>query len=240
MLFANDILFFSSLLFFVIEPRKAAMQTQPIHAAFGPCHIEFTRTVDFEPPTYLFQEFLERVEETPNGTVAIETTDAVISAVDLTRSSWTVVPIKSLDDEVDAAGATNSAGGSSSNDFEFSRLILQGAFTPIQLSATALDPLSGFTSSNVVRAVQALGQKLASGAHLRNRSLIGRALTPAELTSENLAMQRVMMSNHFINVLAWQRLQELLVPSDMIVESEGTQTSAVETPAPPRRDLGSL
>jgi hypothetical protein len=215
------------------------MQTEFCSTAFGPCKIEFTRTVDFEPPAYLFHELLEKVEEN-QSTLPIETTDAVISAVDLTRSSWTVVPIDALD-EAETAVSANSVGGSSSNDFEFARLILQGAFTPIQLNATALDPVSGFSSSNVVRAVQALAQKLALGAHQRSRSLVGRPLSPAELASESLAMQRVMMSNHFINVLAWQRLQELLATSttdvDALSRSQERGAAAEQVPLPASNDF---
>lgn len=178
-------------------------------AAFGPCNIEFLRSVDYELPSYLFPELLPKVDE--GGAQPIETSDAVISALDLARSSWPVIPIESLDD-IDPA---RNAASSSSNHFDFARLVMQGAFTPIQLNAAALDASSGFSKDNVVRGVRALVQKLALGAQERSRSLIGRPLTPAEISTEGALLARVMMSQHFINVLAWQRLQELLLPASI-------------------------
>lgn len=175
------------------------------HVAFGPCTIEFTQIVDYEPPAYLLHELLPKVEE-EDSMKHTEVTDAVISALDLGRSSWPVVPIDSIETEKDVDRSHRD-----SRDFEFAQLVLQGAFVPIQLNATALDPIVGFSSSSVVRGVQELAEKLKTTAHERPRSLVSRSLSHVELAEEAASMKRVMMSNHFINVLAWQRLQELLM-----------------------------
>lgn len=207
-----------------------AMQITDVDLA-GKCELQFITNngVIYEPPAYLFPELIPKVDKsTAAASTPQEFLDRVISALNASESSWPVCTL-----ETSASNTTDGSGnpsilGTSQHTAEdtFARLVMQGAFTPIHLTPEALDPITGFSTNSVMDGIRRVAERIAATASARKRCILGRCLSPQELSEEETLMKQVCFSPHFVNVLAWQRLQEITCTSHL--PSEGEQ--AVKVP----------
>ncbi|KPA86226.1 hypothetical protein ABB37_00462 [Leptomonas pyrrhocoris] len=161
---------------------------------FGECVLKLTHSTTYEPPLYLFPELLPQV---PQGTPPLPVWDAVADAVDISASSWRVADVSQLIAAGTAAAASstvlrgeakssNSASRPPQAMVTLASMVAENRLLAAGLDASALK--SGFFSS------AGIIQQLAT---LRARM---------GLTEEEGA---AIMSNHFINLLAWQKLCDI-------------------------------
>ncbi|KAK7195723.1 hypothetical protein NESM_000502600 [Novymonas esmeraldas] len=165
----------------------AAAETAPI---LGECVLTLTHSTTYEPPLYLFPELLPRV---PQGTPPLPVWDAVADAVDIGASSWRVADATQLV-AAGVAAAAEASGGAPSVPAERkprSMATLTSMIAENRLAATGLDASAlekdAFSSAAIITHLATLQARMG-------------------LSDEEGA---AIMSNHFINLLAWQKLREL-------------------------------
>lgn len=177
------------------------------------CSLLFNKAVAYEPPLYLFPELLDKRPAPGNGEdfPTIEVTDCVTAAVSLDDSHWFICAAeKPLSDETDANSAHSSAQLSPA--MELTRLVLQGAFTSIHLNTDLLNSENpdGFTPNNFTTSLHRLVDEVLIAERSTTRSIINRPLSKSEADEEANSLRRVVFSKHFVHVLAYQRLLELV------------------------------
>lgn len=154
----------------------------------GDCRVLLSHNTTYEPPLYLLPELLgEREQSASNKTVW----DGVSDAVDVEKSFWHVANTVGL-----ASATKNSASVGMPADVPdnlLSSMIAENCFEMAGISAESL--ASGKFSSESI--IQELNHLLASGS----------------FTEEQ---KSAVLSNHFINVLAWTKLKEINHPRPTI------------------------
>ncbi|KAG5492667.1 hypothetical protein JKF63_01246 [Porcisia hertigi] len=172
-------------------PQHDAAVTVSTQAApiIGECVLILSRSTTYEPPLYLFPELLPQV---PQGTPPLPVWDAVADAVDIAASSWRVADATQLL----AAGVAAVGGGGIKPSTSVERrpramvtlasMIADNRLCAAGLDATVLEK-DAFSSASIITHLAALQERMG-------------------LSDEEGA---AIMSNHFINLLAWQKLREL-------------------------------
>ncbi|GET92764.1 hypothetical protein, conserved [Leishmania tarentolae] len=165
---------------------EATAQRAPI---LGECVLKLSRSTTYEPPLYLFPELLPPV---PQGTPPLPVWDAVADAVDIAASSWRVADATQL---IAAGVAAAGASGMKANTaverrpqtmVTLTSMIAENRLLAAGLDATVLEK-DTFSSAAIIAHLAALQARMG-------------------LNDEEGA---AIMSNHFINLLAWQKLREL-------------------------------
>ncbi|CBZ30801.1 conserved hypothetical protein [Leishmania mexicana MHOM/GT/2001/U1103] len=167
----------------------ASPQTTPI---LGECVLKLSRSTTYEPPLYLFPELLPPV---PQGTPPLPVWDAVADAVDIAASSWRVADATQLIAAgVAAAGASGIKPSTAVERRPQAMVTLTSMIAKNRLLAAGLDATvlekDAFSSAAIITHLAALQARMG-------------------LSDEEGA---AIMSNHFINLLAWQKLRELNGP----------------------------
>ncbi|CAJ1993062.1 hypothetical protein conserved [Leishmania donovani] len=168
---------------------EVAAQTAPI---LGECVLKLSRSTTYEPPLYLFPELLPPV---PQGTPPLPVWDAVADAVDIAASSWRVADATQLIAAgVAAAGASGIKPSTAVERRPQAMVTLTSMIAKNRLLAAGLDATvlerDAFSSAAIITHLAALQARMG-------------------LSDEEGA---AIMSNHFINLLAWQKLRELNGP----------------------------
>lgn len=171
---------------------SADVTAQPA-PVLGDCVLTLTHATTYEPPLYLFPELLPQV---PQGTPPLPVWDAVADAVNIAASSWRIADATRLV----AAGAAAAAAGEASGS---AKAAAAGERRP-----QAMVTLASMIADNRLVAAGLDATALANGAFSSAAIITHLATLQARmgLSDEEGA---AIMSNHFINLLAWQKLREL-------------------------------
>lgn len=148
----------------------------------------------YDPPLYLFPELLPMVEKKPGSRSpppTADVVDATLGALNRDSSSWRIVGLSAPQDEplVDLKGDQLDSTDS------LAMLVMKGSLRSIGLLPQALSPHTGFSAAKLVHHLDALALHL------------GQTM---KTETDRTMLQKVVRSNHMINILAWQRLEELL------------------------------
>ncbi|KAL7710392.1 hypothetical protein N2W54_005938 [Lotmaria passim] len=162
----------------------------PFAPILGECVLKLTHSTTYEPPFYLFPELLPQV---PQGTPPLPVWDAVADAVDISASSWRMADASQLLAASTVATSNRARGGTSCSSprppqamVTLTSMIAENRLLAAGLDAHALQQGS-FSSASIIQQLATLQARMA-------------------LTDEEGA---AIMSNHFINLLAWQKLREI-------------------------------
>lgn len=178
------------------EPESST-STAATASILGECVLKLTHSTTYEPPLYLFPELLPQV---PQGTPPLPVWDAVADAVDIAASSWRIADATQL---LTTGAAAAGKGGHRSNGSDV-RPTAGSTPRPPQAMVT----LTSMVAENRLLAAGLDATALRSGA-FSSASIIEQLATLQArmgLTDEEGA---AIMSNHFINLLAWQKLCEI-------------------------------
>ncbi|KPI90264.1 hypothetical protein ABL78_0646 [Leptomonas seymouri] len=179
---------------------KTASHVQPAEGTsvnsasiLGACVLKLTHSTTYEPPLYLFPELLPQV---PQGTPPLPVWDAVADAVDISASSWRVADASQLL----AAGAAAASSTMPTGEAKGS--------TPLPRTPQAMVTLSSMVAENRLLAAGLDASVLKKGSFSSAGIIqqLATLQTRMGLTDEEGA---AIMSNHFINLLAWQKLCEI-------------------------------
>ncbi|KAG5467370.1 hypothetical protein CUR178_01013 [Leishmania enriettii] len=174
------------------QPDAADEAMAPV-SIIGECVLKLSRSTTYEPPLYLFPELLPPV---PQGTPPLPVWDAVADAVDIAASSWRVADATQLMAAGAAAAGTNCVRPSTAGERRpqamatLASMIADNRLLAAGLDATVLEK-GAFSSAAIITHLAALQARMG-------------------LSDEEGA---AIMSNHFINLLAWQKLRELNGPA---------------------------
>ncbi|CCW62095.1 unnamed protein product [Phytomonas sp. EM1] len=151
----------------------------------GDCTIQLCRATTYEPPFYLFPELLEKV---PEGTPALRVWDAVADVLDVQNSSWKIADIQALTsshamEKKGAEGPEKDSGSPSTAAHTLASLISSNRLLQ-----------AGLTPSVLLKGNFSAAKMLEELVQLKSR--VG-------LDEQEGA---VLMTNHFINLLAWRKL----------------------------------
>ncbi|CAJ1012183.1 hypothetical protein Q4I28_007496 [Leishmania naiffi] len=177
----------------------------------GECVLKLSRSTTYEPPLYLFPELLPPV---PQGTPPLPVWDAVADAVDIAASSWCVADATQLIAAgVEAADASSIKPCAAVERRPRAMVTLSSMIAENRLLAAGLDAAvlekDAFSSASMVTHLASLQARMG-------------------LSDEEGA---AIMSNHFINLLAWQKLRELNGPALHTGVSRADRKAGEETAA---------
>ncbi|KAG5466830.1 hypothetical protein LSCM1_01007 [Leishmania martiniquensis] len=190
------------------QPDAAAEAIAEMVPILGECVVKLSHSTTYEPPLYLFPELLPRV---PEGTPPLPVWDAVADAVDIAASSWRVADATQLMVAGVAAAGANRVKASTAVErrpqamVTLTSMIAGNRLLAAGLDATVLEK-GVFSSAAIITHLAALQARMG-------------------LSDEEGA---AIMSNHFLNLLAWQKLRELNAPAVQADVSRAEQKRSEE------------
>ncbi|KEG10916.1 hypothetical protein DQ04_03151010 [Trypanosoma grayi] len=171
-------------------PQRSVESLTPL---VGDCEVVLQRPVSYEPPMYLFPELLPKV---PEGTAPISVSDAVADAVDVEASSLNIAELFRLPSmEFGAGGPRRSEADVASPTGD----------TP---TPTPVTSLASLLASNRLQAAGISAEVLQRG-RFSSGAIVEELLKLKDLAELNENEASALMSNHFINLLAWLRLVDI-------------------------------
>lgn len=220
----------------VAEERSAPSNgTSTASSILGECVLRLTHATTYEPPLYLFPELLPQV---PQGTPPLPVWDAVADAVDIAASSWRVADAAQL---LSSTAPTTSLSGDDKRG--------SGASAASPRPPPAMVTLASMVGESRLLAAGIDASVLKNGSFSASSVIeeLSRLQTRMGLTDEEGA---AIMSNHFINLLAWRKLREINGGGGTEVSGDGQQqqekggavasaSSSSSSPAPATAAAGS-
>nr|CCC93157.1 conserved hypothetical protein [Trypanosoma congolense IL3000] len=164
--------------------------TRSLVQLVGDCELVFKHPVSYEPPMYLFPELLPRVAE---GTAPVAVGDAVADALDVEASSLNIAELFHLpsEDLRKGNGGVNDGDGYDVSDESKSDAVATTVTLGSLIASNRLQSI-GLSPEILQRG------KFSSGAIIEELSKLVNRI------GLNADEAKTIMSNHFINVLAWR------------------------------------
>ncbi|KAH8614258.1 hypothetical protein ERJ75_000775100 [Trypanosoma vivax] len=161
--------------------------TEPMTTVVGNCELAFLQPITYEPPMYLFPELLPKV---PEGTAPLSVGDAVADGVDVAASSLDVaelfrLPLEELREIRDEISATNK-----------------------QELPPTVTTLASLLASNRLQSI-GLSAELLQRHKFSSGAIIAELIKLKNRARLNDEEAQAIMSNHFINLLAWRAAMEI-------------------------------
>lgn len=161
----------------------------------GDCTIKLSHATTYEPPLYLFPELLPRVAQ---GAPPVSAWDAVADAIDVAASSWTIADVRSLAIPQDAALDSTASP----------TVALGPNHRKPTTKSVPVTTLASLIASNRLLMVGLTPQVLTDG-NFSAAAIVGELLQLKDRAGLSDAEGAVVMSNHFVNLLAWKKLREV-------------------------------
>lgn len=183
------------------KERERMSAPQPLSESFthlvGDCELVFKHPVSYEPPLYLFPELLGKV---PEGTAPVAVGDAVSDALVVESSFLNIAELFHLPSEDLRKGVGSAKRGAAAGDI-----------TPPQDEAEKTGPkvtLASLLASNRLQSIGLTAEVLQRG-KFSSGAVIDELLKLKQRVGLNDDEAKVIMSNHFINLLAWSTAVEI-------------------------------
>ncbi|RNF11789.1 uncharacterized protein Tco025E_06602 [Trypanosoma conorhini] len=161
----------------------------------GDCELALQHATSYEPPMYLFPELLPKV---PEGTAPFSVSDAVSDAVDVEASSLNIAELFHLP----PMEPREETGGSQAGDADVAK-----AATPLA-SPAPMTTLAALLAADRLQ-VAGLSAEMLQRGKFSSGSIIEELMKLKDRAQLNDIEAQAIMSNHFINVLAWRTLIEV-------------------------------
>ncbi|CCW69450.1 unnamed protein product [Phytomonas sp. Hart1] len=173
----------------------------------GDCTIQLSHATTYEPPFYLFPELLKKV---PQGTPPLWVWDAVADVVDVQNSSWRIADMQELassSTSFSPSEGEKKGGGEGSEKGNSARSAAVHTLASLIASNRLLQ--AGLTPSALSKDKFSAARMLEELVRLQSRAGLG---------NEEGA---VLMTNHFVNLLAWRKLCEVNYGAAFATGKEG-------------------
>lgn len=148
----------------------------------GDCCISLLHSTTYEPPLYLFPELLPKV---PHNSKSAVVWDGVADAIDVKNSFWRVSNLRFLDD------ASKYAGLQDNSDVDCNRTTLASMIASNRLST------AGITCEILAKD------------QFSSQAIINELEDYCKTVGFSDREKTQVMSNHFLNILAWLKLCEI-------------------------------
>lgn len=151
-------------------------------AIIGDCCISVTHSTTYEPPLYLFRELLPKVSQ---NTKSVVVWDGVADAIDVENSFWRVSNSQLLSEASKYAGLAERTE-----------------------PHTETDTLATMIASNRLASAGMTADILSKG-QFSSHAIINELEVHCKVSGFSEKEKALLMSNHFLNLLAWMKLREL-------------------------------
>ncbi|ESS67846.1 hypothetical protein TCDM_03339 [Trypanosoma cruzi Dm28c] len=168
--------------------------TESLTPLVGDCELVLQRSTSYEPPMYLFPELLPKV---PEDTAPFSVSDAVSGAVDVEASSLNIAELFHLPQ----MEQRDDTGGSQDGDADGTTPATNPA------SAAPMTTLASLLAADRLQ-VAGLSAEMLQRGKFSSGSIIEELIKLKDRAELNDNEAKAIMSNHFINVLAWRTLIE--------------------------------
>ncbi|ESL08383.1 hypothetical protein TRSC58_03914 [Trypanosoma rangeli SC58] len=174
--------------------ERAQCGTELLTPLVGDCELVLQRSTSYEPPMYLYPELLPKV---PEGTAPFSVGDAVSDAVDVEASSLNIAELFHLS----PVGSNEEMGGSQVGDAD-------GTAPATPVSPAPMTTLAALLAADRLQ-VAGLSAEMLQRGKFSSGSIIEELMKLKDRAQLNDTEAKALMSNHFINVLAWRTLIEV-------------------------------
>ncbi|CAD2216786.1 hypothetical protein AGDE_10763 [Angomonas deanei] len=172
----------------------------------GDCSLRLTHSSPYEPPLYLFPELVARV---PENSPPAQIWDSIADSINIEESYWRIAnatSLKGIEHGSSGDNTTQSTGKQNTTVTTLAGLVSSNKLLSAGLSANVLQE-GTFSAKSIVESIVAFGKR------------------------ENLEEKEMaaLLSNHFVNLLAWKKLRELNEGGAEVDASAGEETATDES-----------
>lgn len=148
----------------------------------GDCCISLSHSTTYEPPLYLFPELLPKVPQDSRG---VTVWDGVADAIDITNSFWRVAHSRSLEEASKYVGVEQ-----------------------VPEVANEMTTLATMIASNRLLSAGITSDVLGKG-QFSSQAILNELKVHCNAAGFSEEEKALVMSNHFLNLLAWIKLREI-------------------------------